>query len=509
MDKEKTILTFDIGTTAIKTCLFNENLKLVEKRTDEYDLTSEDGFVELESEVYWNTMLNAVAEIRKTRDFETVEAICITTQGETLIPVNQDGDTLSPAVVWLDDRAGSQAESILRKVSQEEIYHLTGVTDMNGFVPLAKLLWFRQERPDIYKKTYKFLLLEDFLLYRLTGRFVTEKSLLTSTAYYDIRNDRYWEHILNVLDLDIQKLPEILECGDMVGTLTERAASVLGLKKEVKVFAGAMDQIAAAIGGGGMQEGVITATIGTAMVLTSAITSMDDCTDSSLILYRGIKKNQYAILPLCSTAGAVFKWFKDQFCQLEIQQCKEEGLDVYDLLCSYAGEAPVGAEGIILLPYFAGSLQPECISEAKGVFFGLGINSDKKNLIRAVLESIGYMMRENLEMLQKFGIPVHQIHFFGGGSKNPVWNQIIADIANVELVLLDESECGSLGAAILAAVSMGWYSNIKEAQSRNSVRDIVQPDASMKPVYDEIYKRYQKLFNSVKPMFTEMKGDEK
>lgn len=496
-----TILTFDVGTTAIKTCLFDKELNCLAIRTDEYTLSTENGTVELDSAVYWNTICHAVAQIKKEVLDANVQAICLTTQGETMIPVTEDGTALHRAVVWLDDRAKTQAEEISKILPTKAMYDRTGVTDMNGFVPLPKLLWFKQEQPETYEKAYKFLLVEDFVINRLTGKFVTEKSLLTSTAYYDIRNDRYWTELLEQLGLDAEKLPEILDCGGFVGTLCENAQADLGLGAEVKVFAGAMDQIAAAIGGGGMQEGVVTATVGTAMVLTSAISSMDECTDESLIVYRGIQENQYAILPLCSTAGAVFKWYKDQCSADVVNACKENGADPYDVLCEEASKVAPGADGVIHLPYFAGSLQPALLPDAKGVFFGLGLTTNHASMTRAVLESIGYMLRENLEMLKFFGISPKRVHFFGGGAKNPIWNQIIADITGVELVLLEQSECGSLGAAMMGAVSMGWYDTIADAQTQNKVRHIVYPNAELKDTYDNVYERYQTLFRTLTPMF--------
>jgi len=495
------ILTFDVGTTAIKTCLFDKALSCLAIRTDEYTLSTENGTVELDSAVYWNTICHAVAEIKKDAPDATVQAICLTTQGETMIPVTEDGTALHRAVVWLDDRAKTQAEQIAKILPNKTMYDLTGVTDMNGFVPLPKLLWFKQEQPEIYAKAYKFLLVEDFVINRLTGKFVTEKSLLTSTAYYDIRNDRYWTEILDQLGLDVEKLPEILDCGGFVGTLCEKAQKELGLGAEVKVFAGAMDQIAASIGGGGMQDGVITATVGTAMVLTSAITSMDECTDESLIVYRGIQDNQYAIVPLCSTAGAVFKWYKDQCSADVVNACRESGKDPYDVLCEEASGVAPGADGVIHLPYFCGSLQPALLPDAKGVFFGLGLTTNHASMTRAVLESIGYMLRENLEMLKTFGISPRRVHFFGGGAKNPIWNQIIADITGVELVLLEQSECGSLGAAMMGAVSMGWYDTIAAAQTQNKAKHIVYPNAELKDTYDNVYMRYQTLFKTLTPMF--------
>jgi len=501
----KLILTFDVGTTAIKTSLFHQDFSLGASRTDEYDLLTEQGRVELSPDTYWNTMTRAVAALGQEMDLSQVCAVCLTTQGETMIPVDETGAPLHNAVVWLDDRAKEQAATVCETVSGEELYRLTGITDMNGFVPLAKLLWFRQNRPELYEKTYKFLLLEDYLLHRLTGEFVTEKSLLTSTGWYDIRNDRYWTELLTRLGLSEEKLPRLLECGEEVGQLTQGAAADFGLNVSTRVFAGAMDQIAAAVGGGGLQDGVVTATVGTAMVLTCAISSMDDCKDSRLIVYRGIREGQYVLLPQCNTAGAVFKWYKDQCSALAAVQSREEGTDVYDRLCREASEVPPGAKGVTLLPYFAGSLQPQLLPEARGVFFGLGLTTDHKAMTRAVLESIGYMLRENLEMLETFGKRPRKVHFFGGGSKNPIWNQIIADITGVELVLPEQSECGSLGAAMLCAVSLGWYKDIAEAQSRNGVRQVVTPVSDS--AYEEGYRRYLRIFQAVSPLFDEWKGD--
>lgn len=493
------ILTFDVGTTAIKTTLFRRDLTPAASRTDEYDLLTENGRVELCPDTYLETMGRAVAALGKEQPLEQVQAICLTTQGETMIPVDKAGTPLHNAVVWLDDRAAAQAEGISRLLDAGQLYRRTGVTDMNGFVPLAKLLWFRQEQPEIYGKTYKFLLLEDYLLLKLTGRFVTEKSLLTSTGWYDIRDDRYWTELLNELDLSEEKLPEILDCGSLVGTLTPGAAQTFGLNPQVQVFTGAMDQIAAAIGGGGLQDGVVTATVGTAMVLTAALDSMDECTDDRLIVYRGIRENQYVLLPLCNTAGAVFKWYKDQVCKDTAKVCKQTGEDVYDVLCREASRVPPGAQGVTCLPYFAGSLQPKLLPQAKGMFFGLDLTTDRNCMTRAVLESIGYMLRENLQMLESFGKRPQRVHFFGGGAKNPIWNQIIADITGTELVLLEQSECGSLGAAMLCSVSLGWYESVADAQKRNTVRQTVKPVPN--EAYEEGYCRYMRLLEAVSPLF--------
>lgn len=505
-------MTFDVGTTAIKTCIFSDDLKMIAKCTDEYDLITEGSHVELCPDTYWQTIVHAVRRIGESHDLSNVKAICLTTQGETMIPVDRDGNALSNALVWLDDRAGNEAleiNKVLDKMArgkglssgQKLLFETTGLPEMNGYVPAAKLLWFKNERPGIYKKAYRFLLLEDYLIMKLSGRMVSEKSLLTSTAWFDIRRDCYWSELLEELSLDESKLPEALECGCEAGCVTENAAHELGIPKTVKVIAGAMDQIAAAIGGGGLKNGVVTATVGTAMVMTSAVPEENAFKDDAMTVYRGFRKGQYVLLPMTSTAGVVFKWLKDTVFAADAAECRKTGESIYDRLCGMAENVPAGANGVTLIPYFCGTSRPRNIPGSKGVFFGLDLGSSREVLVRATLEGIGNMIRENLDMLRGFGVSIESVQFFGGGSKNPVWNRIIADISDARLIKPAEEECGSLGAAILAKYGTGECESIESAQDCNPAVAEIIPDPKMRRVYDEAYDRYQKLFDAVEPLF--------
>lgn len=505
-------MTFDVGTTAIKTCIFDENLRMLAKCTDEYDLITEGSHVELCPETYWQTMRNAVRRIGESHDLSDVKSICLTTQGETMIPVDKGGNALSNALVWLDDRAGKEAFEVsaaLERMAQKSgmpsgqklLFETTGLPEMNGYVPVAKFLWFKNERPEIYEKTSKFLLLEDYLIMRLTGKMVSEKSLLTSTAWFDIRRDRYWSELLCELSLNEEKLPETVECGSVIGGVTADAATELGISSSVRVVAGAMDQIAAAIGGGGLRNGVVTATVGTAMVMTSAVPEENAFKDDLMTVYRGYKKGQYVLLPFTSTAGVVFKWLKDTVFAADAAECKKTGESIYDRLCNMAATVPAGAYGVTLIPYFCGTSRPRNLPGSKGVFFGLDLGSGREVLVRATLEGIGNMIRENLDMLRDFGVRIENVQFFGGGSKNAVWNQIIADISDAKLVKPAEEECGSLGAAILAKYGVGDCDSIESAQDCNPAVSEIIPDPAMREIYDAAYDRYQKLFDAVEVLF--------
>lgn len=493
-------LTFDVGTTAIKTCIFRQDLTLAAGRSDEYDLITENSYVELECDMYWRTMCRAVAQLGRKVPLDQVRAICITTQGETMIPVDAKGIPLHNAVVWLDDRAKAQAAQISRVLSNESLHRHTGLPEINGFLPLAKLLWFRQSKPEIYEKTEKFLLLEDYFLLKLTGKAVTEKSLQTSTGWFDIRRDCYWTELLAQLDLDVQKLPLLMECGSIAGSILPEAARELGLTNDVQIVTGAMDQVAAALGGG-LRSNALTATVGTAMALTCSAPEAHAFMDPSMTVYRGLEAGQFILLPYCATAGVVFKWLKDTVCTQEIAICRQTGENIYDRLCAMATEVPAGSRGVTMLPYFSGSIQPRQLPKAKGVFFGLGLDTDRAVMIRAVLESVGFMLRENLEMLRRFGVTPEQITFFGGGSKNPVWNQIIADITGIPLVTLQQEECGSLGAAMLAAAALE-----PEAFCENPAQQQFIPDAERQQLYDRCYHRYLRLFDALEPIYQDEGG---
>ena len=505
-------MTFDVGTTAIKTCLFDESLKMLAKCTDEYDLITEGSHVELCPETYWQTIKNAVRRIGESHDLNDVKAICLTTQGETMIPVDKDKNALSNALVWLDDRAGREADAVneaLQRLAERKnavsgqklLFETTGLPEMNGYVPIAKFLWFKNEKPEIYEKTYKLLLLEDYLIMRLSGKLVSEKSLLTSTAWFDIRRDCYWSELLNELSLDEDKLPEALECGSTVGNITKEAAEELGIPVTVKVIAGAMDQIAAAIGGGGLRDGVVTATVGTAMVMTSSVPEENAFRDDAMTVYRGFKKGQFVLLPMTSTAGVVFKWLKDTVFAADAAECRKTGESIYDKLCDMAASVPAGANGVTLIPYFCGTSRPRNLPGSKGVFFGLDLGSGREVLVRATLEGIGNIIRENLDMLRDFGVKIESVRFFGGGSKNAVWNQIIADISDAKLVKPAEEECGSLGAAILAKYGAGDCESVESAQGCNPAVSEIIPDPLMRETYDKAYDRYQKLFDAVEVLF--------
>jgi xylulokinase len=502
---QKKILTIDIGTTSVKTSIFNERLEMIANFNEEYVLNTKYGYIEFEAEKYWIMVKNGIERVCGNNGIDKMEisVIAITTQGETLIPVNIEGIPLRKAIIWLDGRASKESEFISRKYDKQSFYARTGIPECTGLCPVSKLLWIKNYEPDVYKNTYKFLLLEDFIILKFTGKFVTEKSLLTTTGYFDIVEDRIWDEILDYIQVNKEKLPEALECGMIVSTIKKDVARELGLNDKTVVVTAAMDQTAGAVGAGNLTPGIVTETTGTALAIAITTETPDFAHPSRVTLYRHIYKNKYLYIPICMTAGIILKWFKDEFCKDEIEQSKREKLSVYEVLDEIVKYVPPLSNGLVLLPYFTGVIQPDNNPKARGVFFGVDLGTKKIHFIRSIYESVAFLLRENTELIEQIsGNSISEIRSLGGGSKSKIWLQIKADVTGKKIISMTENECTSLGVAIIGGVATGMFKNAEEAsKSANTPKDYFEPNRDLFTKYQKGYFVYREIYKRLKTLY--------
>jgi len=483
-----TILTFDVGTTAIKTCLFDEELHLLAQHSFEYQLlTAPGGVVEMEAEVYWQGVCRGARAVVEQSPMtrSSVGAICITTQGETLVPVDEQGRPLCRAIVWLDSRSSAAAARLRGTFPSEVYYPVTGLGQVDENAPISKLLHLKEQQPDLFQRVHRFLLLEDYLIYRMTGEWVTEKSLMSSTGYFDITQDLLFQPILDFAGISTQHFPGILDCGQRVGRLTSAAASELGVASSVIVVTGAMDQLTSALGAGNRHSGIVTATLGTALVIGATTNFPDFSHPSCPTIYRHVTAGTYLVVPFCLTAGVLLKWFKDNFCEGQ----------AYDDLGRLAQGVPAGSDGLVLFPYFSGMLTPVNDMTTRGIFYGMTLDMKKGHFIRSIFESVAFMLKENVQLLAEMGVSVSQVRSLGGGSKSPVWSQIKADVLGCDLVTMKNPECASLGAAMLGALGVGLYRSLNDLPHANEIDWTFTPNPLTKVTYDHCYQTYQKLYD--------------
>ena len=483
MDK---ILTLDVGTTSVKTCLFEEDWRLAAKAAREYRLHAAGCRAEAEPEDYLAAIRACVRELPGR---ESVRAIAVTTQGETLIPADAAGKPLARAIVWLDSRAEDAARELGAKLDPEAFYRETGLPGLSGALPLCKLRQIRTGQPELYEKTDKFLLLEDFILRWLTGRTVTEKSLLTSTGYFSLRTDGYWDEALRLAELDPGKLPEPLECGEPVGPVLPEIARELGLPRDTVVVTGAMDQTAAALAAGCTAPGTVAETTGTAMVAAAYTDKPVFRAEHHLTIYRHAQRGAYLYLPISNTAGMALKWFRDTLCP------DLTGPDAYGALDRLAESSVPGANGLLFLPYLAGSVDPVNEPAAEGCFYGARLSTARGDFVRAVLESVGFQLADFLAMLSSLGCGAGSVVSLGGGSQSLLWLQIKADCCGLPICTLPTSEATSLGAALLAAKALGW-----RTQSVPRLPACSPREENRAPTL-AAYRRWHELFAAVRPLF--------
>jgi sugar (pentulose or hexulose) kinase len=499
-----TILSVDVGTTAIKTALFDERGRLIAKATREYELATPTALaVELDAEQYWCAFKHTVAEVLEAAPgaAPTIRALGISAQGETLICADDAGNALRPAIVWLDNRAQDEAEELAREFGNEQCYRVTGQVSFVPTWPAAKILWLRRHEPDTFRRTARFLLLEDYFIQRLTGQPVCEGSLVTSTAYWDFSRRAWWPEMLGYLGIGDGHLPELRESGEPVGSIRPSVARELGLDASTIVCTGALDQAAGAIGVGNIKPGVFSENTGAALAVCATVERPTfDPAAQMPCHYHGVPG--LYMEHTFTSGGMVLRWYRDTFCQPEIETARREGRDAYDLLSEMAAGVSPGSEGLVMLPHLQGAMAPEANPRAKGVFYGFTLRHTKAHFARSIMEAIACIVRRNVEVIEGLGIPVDEIRVLGGGARSDVWNRIKCDLTGRPVITTENEEAACLGAAILAGRAVGMFGSLEEAVDRMVVvKERLEPNPERRLLYDDVYARYRDLYDDLSGMF--------
>lgn len=494
----KSLLALDVGTTAVKVGLFSADLAPICLVIEEYTLdTPENDIVELDPRVYWESACKGIREAfaKSGANSGDVVSITCTTQGETMIPVDGEGTPLHKAIVWLDARAKEEAAFIGERFAPEAFYKKTGLPEVSPYCPVAKLMWLKNQRPDIYERTHKILLLEDYLVYRLTGKYVSNPALQCSTGYFDIVKETLWEEIFDCCGLDRGKIPEIYPCGVTVGKVLPEVASALGFNAETVVSTGAMDQVAAAVGCGNIRENVITDTVGTCQVVCATADAGLLERWTPVTLYNHAVSGKYLLLTLNQTAGMVLKWFRNEFCNDFMERY---GADAFDKMGELAAAEPPLSRGLALFPHLTGIQGAVNDADARGAFIGIGLDTNRGCFIRAIMEGVSYMSKDSMRLMQ---LAPESIISLGGGAKSPLWNQIKADVCNMRVKTLPFEEAALMGAAILGGVASGVFASLEAACTMVHTGSVFEPDPDAVKVYEAGFERYLKMYECLSPLF--------
>ena len=477
------ILVFDYGTTALKAALYDDSLRVLGVASREWAYTyPAAGFIEHSPEIYWEKTVDAANELfERFGGRDRLTAISVTGQAETLIALDADGNALGNAIVWLDTRPQEEWRRFSREYERSRLYKATGNTGFDPVMPLLKLNWMQAHEPERYRAAHKFLLIKEYIIYRLTGRLIGEMSTQSCSGYFNIVSCNWEKELIDYAHIDIAKLPELHDSQYVVGALCPDAQSALGIGPGAMVVNGLLDQCASSLGAGVTDNTQITETTGTVLAISAVLDEFEGNDADMLVLRHGLP-GKYLALPNCYTAGVLLKWFRDNF--------MEHGTTYEDIDREIIKRGRAES-GLLLLPHFAGYLSPVNNASASGVIYGLSLDTNKIDVAHAIMEGVGFLLRENLELLERHGISSQRIISLGGGAKSPLWLQIKANICGRELLTLTDDESTALGCAMNAALALGMI-DIDDIPGLVSTAGSTSSDERAE-LYERKYAGYREL----------------
>lgn len=499
------VLGIDIGTTAIKAAVFDKDGHLKGSHTEEYDLlTPATGVVELDAPTYVNAFKSAIKDAIASAavDKARITSLGISAQGETLFFLDEMGNPLRNAIVWMDTRANAEAEWIEARLGRDLIHKSTGQVGMSALWPASKILWIKKNEPEVFARTAKFTLIEDFFIYLLTGRIASEDSLLCSTMLWDINTRGYWPAMLDLLGITEAQLPDIEHPGTPIAKVSPAAAEAFGLHPDTLICLGALDQACGAIGVGNVKPGIFSESTGAALTSVAMATRPVIDPSGQMPCFASGIPGMYMIHAF-STGGMAIRWFRDAFWAAEMAAEQQGGQNTYTAIDQAVLRTPPGAEGLRVLPHLQGSGPPDSDSYAKGVFLNVTLTHNRDHFARGIMEGVTMVLMRMIEATKNLGVDVTEVRSLSGGAKSPVWCQIKANASGLPVRTMKTTDYAAcLGAAILAGVGAGVWTSVQETAAALAEYELEYlPSQSEKALYDGMLAEYRKLTAELTPLF--------
>lgn len=486
----KYVIGVDLGTSAVKVLLVNQQGEVCGEQAKPYPIVQEkSGYSEQVPDEWVEKTVQALAELVQSSgvDPEDIEGMSFSGQMHGLVLLNAKQEVLRPAILWNDTRTTEQCQAIT-EVLGEKLLEVTRNIALEGFT-LPKLLWVKKYEPHIFAEAEVFLLPKDYLRFRLTGKLHSEYSDAAGTLLLDVAEKEWSTDILEEFGIAKSMCPPLVESHDYVGTLLPDIAELTGLKELTKVFAGGADNACGAVGSGILSGNLTLCSIGTSGVILSYEKDKERDFQGKVHFFNHAKENAYYAMGVTLSAGHSFSWFKDTFAPGESFEEVTAGIE----------NIPPGSNGLLYTPYLVGERTPHADSTIRGSFIGLDSSHRRGDFVRAVMEGITFSLNESMELFRSQGKVIDTIISIGGGAKNPVWLQMQADIFQANVVSLAHEQGPGLGAAMLAAYGCGWFASLEDcAHMFVKYAKTYAPQPEQAKTYQELFKIYQEIYEQTK-----------
>ncbi len=527
------VIAYDVGTTGLKSCLFDiskeKGIRNVDGEMEDYDLyVLANGGVEQDPEQWWQAMCTTTKRLLEEAGVskEEIRGISFCAQMQGLVLVDRDGIPIRNAMSYMDNRsaeqirkglnhgikiAGMNARKLLRSLK------ITGAVSASVKDPLWKYRWVADNEPEAFARAYKWLDVKDYLVCRASGRFTMSRDSAFSTLIYDTREGKegFSEELCKMFRVDMEHLPEIISSTEVVGGITEKAAAELGLAAGTPVFSGGGDASLIGVGAGAVENGDTHVYIGTSGWVSTVTEKQKLDVGSMIASAVGVKEGSFYCFAELETAGKCFEWAKDHIMMDDIHlfskftfadDIEDQKINTYEYIMNKINEIPPGSNGVIFTPWLHGNRCPFEDPNARGMFFGLGLENTAADMYHAVIEGVCLHLKWQMTAMSKL-IPISEpVRFAGGGALSDQTCQILADVLNKRIEVTDDPQnTGAAGAAALIAVGLGEINSLDEVKQMVKVNRTYEPNPANAAVYDKLFGTFKNLYKNNKKNFKEIK----
>jgi xylulokinase len=504
MTEKKYILAHDTGTGGNKAVLCDLKGKVLHSAYQSYGISyPQPEWVEQNPDELWQAVAATSHKVIQESGIDPAEilGVGVSAQMWNTLPVDEKGKPLTPMLSWLDLRSIKQADRVTSDDLPAFLFKHTGnIPTAKDSIP--KILWIKEERPEVWTRTAYLLDCKEYILFKLTGKIAIDWVGASVYFLFNPYTKKWSEEVCNRLGIPLEKLPPAYPCTEIIGELTEEAAKATGLKPGTPVVICAGDVAVAQAGAGANQEGKVHLCIGTATWIGVSTSTFRNDPVKPFWGLSHIDPQKYIIAGEMETGGGALMWFRDALGQEEMRLAAEKGKSSYELISAAAEAVPPGSDKLIFLPWLSGERAPVLDHYARGGYVGLNMSHNKSHMARALMEGVAYHLRWICEEMERIGFKVDGFNGIGGGCNSGVWVQIISDVTGKPLrVVQNHLEAGAAGAALTVAVGLGVYPNMDTVDQLIGISREVQPDAARWKRYDALYREYRGLYEVLSPVY--------
>lgn len=482
----------DLGTSAVKLLLMNQNGTIEKVVSKEYPLYFPNpGWSEQDPNDWWNKTLEGLKELTSDCKKDLIAGISFGGQMHGLVITDEDDEVIRPAILWNDGRSIKETEYLNTVIGKENLSKYTGNIAFAGFTA-PKILWVKENEPENFNRIHKIMLPKDYLAYKLSGVHCTDTSDASGMLLFDVENRCWSKEMLQICGISKDQVPTVYESYETVGTISPHLAAELGFSNAVKIVAGASDNAAAAVGTGTVGSGMCNISLGTSG--TIFISSNEFGVDENNGLHAFAHADgHYHLMGCMLSAASCNRWWMDEIIGTKDYKKEQDKISI------------IGDNHVYFLPYLMGERSPHNNPNARGTFIGLTMDTTRADMTQAVLEGVAFAIRDSFEIAKSLGIRIERTKICGGGAKSNLWKNIIANVLGIKVDIIESEEGPGYGAAILAAVANNEFESVEDAASKLiKVIETIEPDPILVEKYNIKYTKFSKIYPTIKDLFQEI-----